>query len=107
MGRKNALSTLSKIMVQNPSCAIIYFTTEFTKASCIQGVNIIRLTLNSALFYLFTLFLITKAIRRWTVLRSNSPKLHLPLIQNACAHPVDLLWILVPEYRISLEGGGT
>ena len=34
-------------------------------------------------------------------------KLGLPLIKNAFSHPFNLLWILVPEYRISLEGRGT
>lgn len=50
-------------MMQNPIChVIIYFTTESTKASCIQGVNGIRLTLNSALFICLLLFAIPKAI---------------------------------------------
>lgn len=33
--------------------------------------------------------------------------LGLLLIKNAFAHIMDLLWILIPEYRISLGGGGT
>lgn len=61
--KKNELSTGSIIMTQNPiRHVIIYFTTESTKVSCIQGVNGIRLTLNSALFICLLLFAIPKAI---------------------------------------------
>lgn len=72
--RKNVLSILYKIKIQNPRRhVIIYFTTESTKAAYIQRVDGIRLTLNIALFICLLLFAIPKAIRRWAVLGSNIP----------------------------------